>query len=317
MLNSSNAAELTVLDELVEILRTGTTCKLKRPGNGRDLSTLAIGGTLNLVINAETVGDVGKSFMALKQCGLSCRIIGAGSNILIPDEGLAEPVLMSGRNFRYVKDLGQGRFEVGSTTSLMSLARELSNAGFSGLEFAGGIPASIGGAVFMNAGAHGSEMAQVLEAVQLVTQSGDYLELSRSELEFSYRHCNLPKDCFVTAAIIKLTPGDSEKISRLRSEYLAERKLRQPLTMPSAGSVFKNPDKVPGAEARSAGWLIEQCGLKGFTLGGARISNLHANWIVNYSKIAMASEVRELIQIAQKAVQEKFQITLQPEIICL
>src|SRR5262249_36080108 len=153
----------------------------------------------------------------------------------------------------------------------------------------GGIPALIGGAVFMNAGAHGSEISAVLRDVVLARGEG-IEQISTASLPFRYRHSGIPSDSVVVSATFTFTRGDREKIAARRAELLKERKARQPLTQPSAGSVFKNP-----SPERTAGQILEECGLKGFAAGGVQISPLHANWIVNPNRLGTAQDVLVLI----------------------
>jgi UDP-N-acetylmuramate dehydrogenase len=162
----------------------------------------------------------------------------------------------------------------------------------------------------MNAGAHGGEMADVLQSVQLALPDGTVCWLPAKEFAFSYRHAILPEGSMVTAARIQLRPGAESETAARRADYLAERKKRQPLTLPSAGSVFKNP-----AHGGSAGFLIEQAGLRGHSLGGASVSDMHGNWIVNRKREASYSDVIGLIDLCQDRVQQTTGILLEPEIV--
>lgn len=162
----------------------------------------------------------------------------------------------------------------------------------------------------MNAGAHGSELANCLDAVSVMLPDQRILRLDSAELGFSYRHSVLPEGAIVLKAEITLTQSSKESCSALRRKYLAERKEHQPLTAPSAGSVFRNPDS-----AKSAGFLIEACGLKGRSVGGAQVSLMHGNWIVNEERRATASDVLGLIDLCQRSVHQKFGIALNPEVI--
>lgn len=283
----------------------------RRDISGARCSTFSIGGAIQFLVEPRNQEELEVALKVLRSYSMPWRILGAGSNILLPDEGLSGFTLRLGREFRYCRPgPSSNEFEVGAAMSLMSLSRDLSDAGMSGLEFAGGIPASIGGAVTMNAGAHGGELASVLTSVRVVRAEGALEELPAKELRFSYRHSELPPGAVVVGARITLVPGDRERSAELRRSHLAERKSRQPLTQPSAGSVFKNP---PGGS--SAGALIERAGLKGARRGGASISSLHGNWIVNDTRNASAKEVQELIRLCQERVAELFEVHLQPEVI--
>jgi UDP-N-acetylmuramate dehydrogenase len=285
---------------------------LARQGiSGARCSTFGIGGVIQYLVEPRNENELEAAVRVLRSYSMPWRILGAGSNVLLPDEGLPGFTLRLGREFRYCRPGGSSNeFEIGAAMSLMSLSRDLSDAGMSGLEFAGGIPASIGGAVTMNAGAHGGEMSSVLTSVRFIGPAGGWEELPAKELRFSYRHSVLPPGALVVGARVALAPGDRTRSSELRRTHLAERKSRQPLTLPSAGSVFKNP---PGEF--SAGELIERACLKGTRRGGASISSLHGNWIVNDTRNACAKDVQDLIRLCQERVAELFKVRLQPEVI--
>lgn len=277
---------------------------------GSSVTTFSIGGPLQYLVEVQSLGQLVTLTKLLNVYQQPFRILGAGSNLLISDHGVAEWILKAGRGLRTLSSLSDNRFVVGAAYSLMSLSRELSQAGYAGLEFAGGIPASLGGAVFMNAGAHGSEMVQVVESVKIVDRHGCLEQIRADQLSWSYRHSGLPVGCMLVEAVLKLVPGDSDKISQRRAECLAYRKRTQPLTLPSAGSVFKNPEPE-----RSAGYMIDQCGLKGSRSGAAQISELHANWIVNPKKAASATDVLALIGLCQQQVKKIFEIQIEPELV--
>ncbi|RIL10236.1 MAG: UDP-N-acetylenolpyruvoylglucosamine reductase [Proteobacteria bacterium] len=300
MLSSESSAEFAKLTGLKP--RCGVL--------GSSLTTLCVGGTIAKFLELQSPAELCSAVTALRQLGESWRIIGAGSNLLIPSAGLEGWLMRLGRGFRYARPQGAGRFLAGGATSLMALSRELSMNGFSGLEFAGGIPASIGGALRMNAGAHGSEMASVLQRIWFVDCEGKQHSISANELSFGYRSCSLPHTTIVTQIEIELAQGHPREIGSRRATFLAERKSRQPLSLPSAGSVFRNP-----SASESAGSLIEKVGLKGFQIGGAQISELHANWIVNLGRLASDGDIRSLIELCRSKVAREFKFELEPEIV--
>lgn len=287
---------------------------------GRDLTTFSIGGKIDYLAQPQNSQKLAEFLLELKKSGISYRILGAGSNLLISDSGIRECVIKLGQGFRTLENIEQGRFKVGAAYSLMLLSRQLSELGYSGLEFAGGIPASVGGAVRMNAGAHGSQISDIIERLYIVDHDGTERVLKRSEIEFSYRHSDfnpgsvsIGKDSskqIVTAVEIKLISGDRSKIAQLREKNLQHRKAAQPLKLPSAGSVFKNP-----SPDKTAWQLLEELGLKGTVHAGAQISPQHANWIVNPSRQASSEDVRELIELAKRKVKDRFGLELQNEII--
>lgn len=277
---------------------------------GSKCTTFSIGGELSALVEPESFEELQRAVQTLASIGVAYRILGNGSNLLISDSGISDFVIRLGRGFRFCNPIGGGIFEIGGATSLMTLSRELSDLGWSGIEFAGGIPASLGGAVKMNAGAHGRDLAAVLCDVTFCTRAGEIETVKASELNFSYRHSDLPEGSVVIKASIKLVKTNPLECSSKRAKYLAERKLRQPLTMPSAGSIFKNPTPT-----FTAGKLIESAGLKGSSVGGAQVSQLHGNWIVNPERSAKASDVMSLIAICQKEVLEKDRISIHPELV--
>lgn len=273
---------------------------------GRDITTYSIGGPIKLFFEPNSVEEV---LLLVREFGTTRKTIGAGSNILIDDEGVATPVIRLGKGFKEIRPAANGVIRVGAAASLMNLSRITAEEGLSGLEFAGGIPASIGGAVMMNAGAHGGEMAQVLTAIELVTSEAEHVWVSPKEFLFAYRHSGIPESYIVIGAECRLVPSVKDKVVELRKHNLEERKKRQPLASPSAGSVFKNP-----VGDLSAGALIEKVGLKGKIEGGAQISELHGNWIINPGRKATSSDVRSLIRQCQSRVEESYGIALQAEL---
>ena len=161
----------------------------------------------------------------------------------------------------------------------------------------------------MNAGAHGGEFSQIARRVTLLTAQGELCKVKAIELDWRYRHSGIPEGAIVLEVEIELVPGDKEGILKKRAECLAERKLRQPLSLPSFGSVFKNPEGK-----LSAGAILEQCGMKGFTVGQAQVSEMHANWIVNPGRAGSTNDVLEIIKKCQEVAREKFGVELGPEV---
>lgn len=277
---------------------------------GSKCTTFSIGGRIARWCELDSVDELRLLLSFLDGEGERYRLIGAGSNILIPDEGIADWIVRLGRAFKYCEKAGQSSFVVGAATGLMSLSRALSDDGFSGLEFASGIPGTVGGAIAMNAGAHGSCMADLVSRIRILGPDGEIADLEAKDVAFSYRSCSLPKGSTVLSAHLRLKEADRNDTRERRRLMLEERRSRQPLQYPSAGSVFRNPSPV-----RPAGRLIEEAGLKGMRVGGAEISTLHANWIINPEKKAKAAEVRELMELCRTRVFENSGLRLEPEII--
>jgi UDP-N-acetylmuramate dehydrogenase len=276
---------------------------------GAKLTTFAIGGPLQFLAEPNSAQELAKLLRFLAENKQNCKILGAGSNLLIADQGLPGWVIKLGSGFRVVQHVKESVYEVGAAMPLMLLSRDLSEQGFSGLEFAGGIPASLGGAVYMNAGAHGSEMAALIERVRLMDMQGHESEISGQEAGFSYRQSNLGQDKIVLGVRLRLVKSDVQRTTQCRRHFLAERKAKQPLNLPSAGSVFKNPGPT-----QAAGFLLDQAGLKGQRVGGAEVSRVHANWIVNPEKKAKAADVADLMSLCIERVRSRFGISLCAEI---
>lgn len=308
VVDSSAHAGLTALDSFNPLLVPQVTAlvsgRLRERVAASSLTTLAVGGALRAVVTVESVTELQAVRALLASEGQPTEVLGFGSNLLVSDSGVDSWVIKLGAQFRGVEAHGGGRYTIRGAASLMAVARRISDEGFSGLEFAAGIPASVGGAVFMNAGAHGAEMGERIVSVQGVLPDGQLYEWSREQLLWTYRASGLPSGVVVTSTELQLVPGDRNTIVRACAENLAHRRRTQPLALPSAGSVFKNPSpEMP------AGRVLEMTGVKGLRCGGAQVSELHANWIVNPEKTASAADVQALIQecarraVAQSGVQ--------------
>lgn len=264
---------------------------------GRDLTTIKTGGEIKELYRPNTVAEL----IELTKRSQSYKILGFGSNLLIADEGIQDPVIsFQGNNL----EINGKEVVVEAGYGLMSLARKTSELGLSGLEFAGGIPASVGGACFMNAGAHGGEIGDVLSRVWFI-KDGKEESLARSELKMSYRSSGI--EGVVTKAQFTLVKSNNSK--ELLAKNLAYRRSTQPLSLPSFGSVFRNP------EGKKAGQIIDSLGLRGFEIGGARISELHANWIVNPKKNATSKDVSSLIKYVKEKALGVLGIELEPEVV--
>lgn len=282
---------------------------LEQSVTGAKTTTMAVGGAFRFFIEPQNVQQLCTVISVLKENNQRWRILGAGSNLIIADQGISEWVIRLGKGFRSFDIKGAGVFQVFGSMPLMSLCRELSEAGYSGLEFSGGIPASLGGAVRMNAGAHGGSMGDVIESVSVVTGEGIFRTFEKTELNWGYRRSIFGEGLIVVSAMLRLASGDSDAIQRKRLEFLQERKKRQPLTAPSAGSIFKNPPN------QSAGAVLEAAGMKGVRIGKAEVSQLHANWIINPTKEALASDIESLITLCKDKVRSTSSIVLEREVI--
>ena len=270
-------------------------------------TTWKIGGPADLLIEIPDPATFSTAIKILRDSDYPWRILGRGSNTLVGDRGIRGAVLKLGSWFESAEVEGT-RIKVGSAHSFIKLAILAGKNGLAGLEWAGGIPGSVGGAICMNAGAHGADVAKNLESAEVIFADGESANLSCSDFEFSYRHSILQdKPGLVTQAIFRLEAGDPKEITDKMNSLRSYRLETQPLQQPCAGSVFRNP------EGDFAARLIEAAGLKGLRHGGAEISKLHANFIVNTGD-AKASDVVWLMNEAQRAVKEKFGVDLIPEV---
>lgn len=278
-------------------------------------TTLRLGGPADLLCEIASVEQLSAALSAAGGLGVAVTVLGNGSNLLIRDGGIRGLVVHLGDSFSEISDpvpLPDGRFAL--TAQSGATLQKLSNAaaahGLSGLEFAGGIPGTVGGAVYMNAGAYGGEMKDVVAHVTACRRDGHTVAYTGEEMEFSYRHSRLsdrPDADVVTSVTVCLSKGDEETIRATMREFNARRREKQPLSLPSCGSTFKRP------EGRFAGTLIEECGLKGLRVGGASVSTLHAGFLVN-DENGTAADYLALIAQVQRAVYEKTGVTLTPEV---
>ena len=241
---------------------------------------------------------------------LDCKpaILGAGTNILSPDEGLPGLTVCLKDCMDGIELLGETRIRVAAGVSMTRAAVFAANHGLSGMEFAHGIPGSVGGGVYMNAGAYGGEIKDICTSVQVMDLQGNIKEYSAHQMDFSYRHSRLEDEGgIVLSAVFSLEKADAERVRGKMLELMAKRRASQPLDLPSAGSAFKRP--VGGYAAA----LIDQTGLKGFQVGGAAVSVKHAGFVVNVGS-ATASDVRDLLQQVSDRVYENTGIRLEPEV---
>ncbi len=269
----------------------------------REFSTYGIGGPAKYCMEARDIEDVRQAIFYCNQNKLPYLVVGKGSNCLFDDRGYAGLVIINKISFCNFID---SSVEVGAGYSFSLLGVQTAKKGFSGLEFASGIPATVGGAVYMNAGANGKETCDFLTSVQYVSEEGELLLLKRQELEFGYRFSSFQKrKGAIVGASFLLEPSSLARVQQL--EILQYRLRTQPYQDRSAGCVFRNP--LPSA----AGALIDKCGLKGVTRGGAEISAMHANFIVNKNG-ATAQDVLDLAHYVKEVVFEKTGVELDMEI---
>lgn len=270
-------------------------------------TTFKIGGPADCLVLPSTVEEVVNVFGLIKKYGMPFTVLGNGSNVLVLDNGIRGVVVKFDERMSYMKSEGN-KIIVGSGSLLKDVCVFAASLSLSGMEFAIGIPGSIGGAIFMNAGAYDGEISNIVTKVTAVSLDGQITHYNKSELDFGYRHSIFQKNHDVICEVeLSLIHGEKTVIERKMSDLTMRRESKQPLEMPSAGSTFKRP------EGYFAGTLIEQTGLKGFSVGGAQISKKHAGFVVNAGE-ATAQDVLNLIQEVQKMVYEKHGVKLHPEV---
>ncbi len=271
-------------------------------------TSFRIGGTAEIMAfpkSREELADVLKQ-SAILDC--KCAILGAGTNVLAPDEGIAGVVVCLKDCIDGMERLDETHIRVMAGVTMTRAAVYAANMELSGLEFAHGIPGTVGGGVYMNAGAYGGEICQVAKSVEIMDRAGNISTLSNEEMKFSYRHSVLEETGdIVISAVFSLEPKPSEEIKARMKELMAKRSASQPLDLPSAGSAFKRP-----AQGYAAA-LIDDAGLKGYQVGGAAISKKHAGFAVNLGG-ATASDVRKLLKQVSDMVYENSGIRLEPEV---
>ena len=284
-------------------------------------TTFRIGGKARFFLEPLDVEALGSLIKLFHVHNIPWKVLGAGSNVLVNDEGIEEPVLSlrtcrNAINVESMTTIATGthitRKVLISADAGVSLKRLLglcARHGWSGCEFLTGIPATVGGAAFMNAGTNDGTIANIATCIELMTPSGESFFMPINAFSPSYRSLGVHEGHIVLKVKLELVEETPEKVfNRIRSIFL-RRKETQPLTYPSAGCIFKNPP----SPHLPAGWLIDRCGLKGYRIGDAQISPIHANWIVNLGK-ARAQEVRELIDHVKERVYQNFGIRLEEEV---
>lgn len=270
-------------------------------------TSMRVGGKVRAYILCENIDNLIKIIKFLKDKNQKYMIIGRGSNIIFPDYDM-DLVVIAINNVLNNLEINNNIITVGAGYSLQKLAKQVSKLGLSGLEFAGGIPGSIGGSVYMNAGAHLSMISNVISKVYCLDENGNKLELTKDKCQFSYRNSIFQKKNLIIYQVeLKLEQKERSEVYKKMAGNLSYREELQPLDLPSCGSVFKNP------ENNHAGKLIDEAGLKGTKIGGALVSTKHANFIVN-SGNASAENIKELIICIKETIKEQFGITLEEEI---
>ncbi len=296
------------MTELIELLKK-QNIRFTENEPMKNHTSFKTGGNASVFITPDNEEELSLVLKCCDRIGVVPFIFGNGSNLLISDDGIVDrPVIHIGKGFDYIKELDGTTLEIGAGANLTTVCKTILSKSLSGMEFAYGIPGSMGGAAFMNAGAYGGEMKDVIAYCNHLDLKGNKGSFSFDELDLSYRHSVYSAGGYViTSVVVKLSEGVYDEIEAKMKDLIGRRKDKQPLEYPSAGSVFKRP------EGYFAGALIEQSNLKGKRIGGAMVSEKHAGFIINYEN-ATTKDVTDLIKFCQDTVKEKFGVELEPEI---
>ena len=273
-------------------------------------TTFRVGGPAEVFVTVENSKQLEKIIKYLNLVERPYFILGNGSNLLVGDKGYRGVIIRLGGDFNHLTVEGT-LLTAGASVLLSAAARAAMENGLAGMEFASGIPGSVGGGVKMNAGAYDGEMRNIVESVQVMYKDGSILDLDNETMEFGYRNSVIKNRPYVVLQVsMRLQEGDREAILARMNELTARRKEKQPLEYASAGSTFKRP------EGHFAGKLIMDSGMRGARIGGARVSEKYCGFVIN-DGTAVAADIAELIQEVIETVKEKFGVTLEPEVIFL
>lgn len=285
---------------------SGFTCIENEPLKKH--TTFKIGGDAQMFVSVENIDQLKAVLDACKQNDIPLFVLGKGSNLLVSDDGMSGVVLTLEGEFKDIS-MKENKITAGAGVNLAKLCTFAQSHSLSGLEFAYGIPGSVGGAAYMNAGAYDGEMKDVVLSVTHITRDGEVVTLDAKDLELSYRHSVYKtNDNIILFVTVELCSKNADEIKAKMDDFMNRRKTKQPLEFPSAGSVFKRP------QGNFAGTLIEQCGLKGKTIGGAQVSQKHSGFIINVGD-ATCKDVLDLIEFVQKTVKDETGYFLEREII--
>ena len=272
----------------------------------KDFVTMRVGGPAACVVEPQNEEQIAAIVAAASKAHVPMLVIGNGSNMVISDHGFEGLVLHIGKQFSAVQ-CENDRIIAQAGALLPVVSRTAAENALTGLEFASGIPGSVGGAAVMNAGAYGGEMQQVVESVRVLAD-GEIKTIPVAELDYAYRHSALLEhDWILLSVTFKLSPGEKDAIFALMSDLNARRREKQPLQYPNSGSFFKRP------VGHFAGALIQNAGLKGFSVGGAQVSELHAGFVINTGD-ACANDIYRLMLHVQRTVEDKFGVHMEPEV---
>lgn len=273
----------------------------------KNYTTIKTGGLADIIVMPQSITEIQSVIKICKENDVPYFVMGKGSNLLVSDKGMRCVVVKLGDKFAKITIDGNDVIAQAGV-SLSELSEKIMEKSLKGFEFAGGIPGTLGGATTMNAGAYGGEMKDIIKSVKVLNTEGEIINLSSEELEFGYRTSMIQvKNYIVLEVKMEFEKGNYEEIAKTTKDLMETRKAKQPLHLPSCGSVFKRP------AGHFAGKLIEDSGLKGKKIGGAKVSKLHCGFIVNVDN-ATTNDVLDLIELIQKTVKSKFGIQLETEV---
>ena len=295
------------MDEVLKKLDSAGIGKIEKNVSLSKCTTYRVGGKCLCMVFPKNVQALRKTLSILKDGNLKYKVIGNGSNLLFSSK-VYDGVIIRLDEFDDLEYLTPYKIRVGAGYSLVKLSMQVAKKGLAGLEFATGIPGTVGGAVFMNAGAYKSDMGYIVQTVTVLTPDLRIIKLENKEMNFHYRSSFLQTHpgYICLEVVIRLDKGNKSILEDVIKDRRKRRMESQPLNYPSAGSVFRNP------EGMYAGELIEKLGLKGYTIGGAKVSEKHANFIINYNH-ATGEDIKQLIEYVREKVREEYQVDLKVE----
>lgn len=270
-------------------------------------TTIKVGGPADCIFAPADSEDAAAFVQLAKELSIPYDILGGGTNLLVKDGGFRGVLIDLSKHFGYLERVGDLRVKVGSGAALPTLVARCREWGLKGCEGLAGIPGTVGGAFAMNAGTHHGDVSMVTVEVTVVEKSGKVKTLQRDDLPFEYRDLPLKRGTIILDGVLEFTEGDPAELGKVIAESKSKRKASQPLDMPNAGCIFKNPEKVP------AGKIIDDLGLKGVRLRGAMISDVHANFIVNVGD-AKAKDILGLMSMIKEKVKDAHGLVLEPEV---
>ena len=295
------------MDQVLKELEDMDIGKIERNASLDKYTTYRVGGVADALIYPKDVLSLRKLLQVLKDAHIRFKVVGYGSNLLFSSKRFSG-VIIRLDEFDDLEFLTPYKLRVGAGYSLVKLSMQVAKRGLAGLEFASGIPGTVGGAIFMNAGAYKSDMGYVVQDVTVLTPDLRIIKLENKEMDFHYRSSFLQSHpgYICLEAVLRLDKGNKASIEEVIRDRRKRRMDSQPLNYPSAGSVFRNP------EGKFAGQMIEELGLKGYSIGGAKVSEKHANFIINYDH-ATSEDIKNLIEYVKDKVRDKYQVELKVE----